>query len=178
MTNFEVQEILDSFQIIVDNREHKTPKAFERYKTFGVPYKFATLSYGDYCADAILPGGRHIVDTSKTINPVCVVERKMNLDELAGCFGNGRERFEREFLRGTAAGARMFLLVEGATWEAIYMHRYKSKMNVNSFISSISAWTVRYNMIPIFCKADTSGKVIREFLYRDLKERLQRGEYG
>ena len=178
MTNFEVQEVLDTFQIIVDNREHMTPKASERYKSFGVPYKFGTLSYCDYCADAILLDGSHIVNTSVTIKPVCCIERKMSLDELASCFGKGRKRFEREFQRGADTGAKMFLLVENATWEAIYAHRYKSHMNVNAFISSLSAWSIRYGVTPLFCKTDTSGKIIKEFLYRDLKERLERGEYG
>jgi len=30
----------------------------------------------------------------------------------------------------------------------------------------------------VFCKADTSGALIKEILYRDMKERLERGEYG
>ena len=178
MTHFEVQEVLDSFQIVVDNREHKTPKAVERYKSFGVPYKYGTLSYCDYCADAILLDGTHLVNTSATIRPICAVERKMSLDELAGCFGNGRDRFEREFKRGNESGARMFLLVENATWEAIYSHRYRSRMNEKAFLASVTAWTVRYGIIPVFCKAATSGKLIKELLYRDLKERLERGEYG
>ena len=178
MTHFELQEVLETFQIVVDNREHKTPKAVERYKSFGVPFKFGTLSYCDYCADALLPSGDHIIDTSVTIKPVCAVERKMSLDELAGCLGTGRERFEREFRRGTDAGARMFLLIENATWEAIYAHRYRSRMNEKAFLASLTAWTVRYNIVPVFCKSATSGKLIKELLYRDLKERLERGEYG
>jgi hypothetical protein len=37
---------------------------------------------------------------------------------------------------------------------------------------------VRYDITPIFCKEGTSGTMIKELLYRDTKERLQRGDYG
>jgi hypothetical protein len=43
-------------------------------------------------------------------------------------------------------------------------------------MASLMAWTVRYNLRPIFCKAETSGALIKEILYRDMKERLERGE--
>ena len=42
----------------------------------------------------------------------------------------------------------------------------------------MTAYTVRYNMNILFCKEDTSGRLIKEILYRDLKERLERGEFG
>ena len=29
----------------------------------------------------------------------------------------------------------------------------------------------------VFCKEETSGRLIKEILYRDLKERLERGEF-
>ena len=58
------------------------------------------------------------------------------------------------------------------------MHRYRSKYHPNAFLASLTAWMVRYNLTPIFCKAEVSGDLIREILYRDLKERLEQGEYG
>ena len=36
---------------------------------------------------------------------------------------------------------------------------------------------IRYNMNVIFCKEETSGRLIKEILFRDLKERLERGEF-
>ena len=148
--------MLNTFQILVDNREQATPKAVERYKSFGVPYKRATLNYGDYCG----------------------IERKMSLDELAMCFTRGRDRFRREMERAASNGSTVYLLVENATYEGIIKHRYRSRFSPSAFLASLTAWTVRYNLRPIFCKADTSGQLIKEILYRDMKERLERGEYG
>ena len=95
MTHFEEMQILNSMEILVDTREQSTPKAQQRYNSFGVPYSRATLSYGDYTANFVMLDGNKLHDVSTTVNPICIVERKMNLDELAQCFTHSRERFER-----------------------------------------------------------------------------------
>jgi len=172
-----VTEVLDTFQILVDNREQTTPKAVERYKSFGVPYKRATLNYGDYCGQITI-NDSDIYDTAQAVRPACVIERKMSLDELAMCFTRGRDRFRREMERAASNNSTVYLLVENATYEGIIKHRYRSRYNPTAFLASLTAWTVRYNLRPIFCKADTSGQLIKEILYRDMKERLERGEYG
>ena len=59
-----------------------------------------------------LPAGP-IYDISETVSPCCVIERKMSLEELAMCFGRGRDRFEREFQRARDAGAKIY--IEGGT---------------------------------------------------------------
>lgn len=176
MNRHEVDSILDSFRVIVDNREQNTPKARKRYKAIGMTER-ATLSFGDYCGNVDI-GGKPLCDISGTISPVCVVERKMNLDELAMCFTRSRDRFRREFERAKDAGAKVYLLVEDATYEDIIRHRYRSKFASNAFLASLLAWSARYNITPIFCRAETSGELIREILARDLRERLERGEYG
>lgn len=177
MNGYEITEALSSFRIIADTREQTTPKARERFKAFGVPVERATLRYGDYCGQITLPGGP-LLDTSVTVKPACVIERKMSLDELTMCFTRGRDRFRREFERASEAGAKVYLLTEGGSWEAIINHRYRSKFNPAAFLASLTAWCVRYNMTPLFCKAGSSGTLIKEVLFRDLKERLERGEYG
>ena len=169
--------MLNTFQILVDNREQATPKAVERYKSFGVPYKRATLNYGDYCGIITL-NDSEIYDTAHSVKASCVIERKMSLDELAMCFTRGRDRFRREMERAASNGSTVYLLVENATYEGIIKHRYRSRFSPSAFLASLTAWTVRYNLRPIFCKADTSGQLIKEILYRDMKERLERGEYG
>lgn len=177
MDPLEIEATLKTFRIIVDTREQRTPKASDRYKSFGSPFERATLSYGDYAANVTLPSG-DLHDTQRRVSAKCVIERKMNLDELAGCLGRGRDRFRREFERAAAAGAEVYLMVENATYEALINHRYRSKLHPSAFLASLIAWQVRYGLRVVFCKSGTSGKLIREILYRDMKERLERGEYG
>lgn len=176
MTIFEQKEVLKSFEILVDTREQDTDRSEKRYQSFGVPYKKATLDYGDYAYNAELPGGK-LYDISRTISPVCVVERKMNLDELAECFTRSRQRFQREFERAADNGSRIYLICENANWENLLNGKYRSRLNPNAFAASAAAWMIRYNMNVIFCKEETSGRLIKEILFRDLKERLERGEF-
>ena len=164
--------------ILRDSREQETKRARKRYESFGVPCYRATLSYGDYTYNAILPSGTPILDTEKTVEPLCSVERKMNLDELAQCFTRGRQRFQREFERAKDHGCRITLIVENANWENLYNGKYRSKFNSNAFVASVHAWANRYGMNLIFCKEETSGRIIKDILFRDLKERLERGEFG
>ena len=51
-------------------------------------------------------------------------------------------------------------------------------INPEAFKASLTAWMARYNAKVIFCRQETSGTLIKEILFRELKERLERGEYG
>lgn len=177
MDVFQQKEALKSFEILVDTREQNTKKSRKRYGSFGVPYSKATLEFGDYTYNFMLPNGKKLHDISTTIKPLCAVERKMNLDELAGCFTHGRQRFQREFERATKNGCRIYLICENASWENLLNGKYRSRFNSNAFAASATAWMIRYNMNVIFCKEETSGRLIKEILFRDLKERLERGEF-
>lgn len=177
MDIFEQKQVLKTFEVLVDSREQDTERARKRYSSLGVPYHKATLSYGDYAYNATLPDGQKIYDASKTICPVCAIERKMDLGELAGCYTRSRERFKKEFERAGENGCRIYLICENANWENLLNGKYRSKVSPNAFAASAIAWMIRYNMNVIFCKEETSGRLIKEILYRDLKERLERGEF-
>ncbi len=78
-----------------------------------------------------------------------------------------------EFERAREAAAKTYLLVEGASWEKAYAGFYRSRMNPDSLVASLTAWLTRYNCQLIFCEPETSGRLIRDLLYRELKERLE-----
>lgn len=177
LTPFEEMKILESMEVLVDTREQCTPKAEQRYKSFGVPYSRATLSYGDYTANFDLLDGGKLYDISTTIHPICIVERKMNLDELAQCFTRSRERFEKEFQRAKDNNCFIHLICEEGSYEKIEGHKYKSKYAPKAFLASITAWQRRYNIHFHFCSSLETGHLIKEFLYRDMKERIERGEF-
>ena len=177
MDIFEQKKVLDSMVVLIDSREQPTKRAEERYKLFGSPYERATLSYGDYTYNATLPDGKPLFDTSSTVEPLISVERKMNLDELAQCFTRSRDRFQHEFERANSNNAKIFLLVENANWENLLNGKYRSRFNSKAFEASVLAWSIRYGLQLIFCKEETSGILIHDILYRDLKERLERGDF-
>lgn len=177
MDIFEQKEILNSFEVLVDTREQPTLQAKARYESMCVPVRRATLNYGDYTYQLQLKDGKLLLE-DEAICGLTVIERKMSLDELAMCFGKDRARFEREFERAKANCAKVWLLVENATWENLINGKYRSKMNPKAFYSSLVAWAIRYDLGIIFCKAETSGKIIKEILYRDAKERLEQWKDG
>ena len=177
MTHFEEMQILESMEILVDTREQSTSKAIQRYNSFGVPYSRATLAYGDYTANFELLGGGELYDISKTVHPKCIIERKMSLDELAQCFTHSRDRFEREFKKAVANDCFIHLICENGSYEKIEGHKYNSKFPPKAFLASLSAWQRRYDIHFHFCSSLESGHLIKEFLYRDMKERIERGEF-
>ena len=174
----DIRTVLDSMTVLVDSREQDTDRARWRYASIGLPVERCTLDYGDYSYNATLPDGNRICDLSGRVQPAVSIERKMNLDELAECFGSGRDRFEREFLRARAASAQMWLLIEGGSWEGIYDHRYRSLMTPASLAGSILAFCCRYDLRLIFCTERTTGRIIRGILTRNLEYRLKGGEFG
>lgn len=172
MNAVDIENSLASMVLLIDSRERPTGKRSEqRYQTFRCPWRRQKLDYGDYSAEITLPDG-------KTVQILAAVERKMNLEELSSCLTHDRDRFRREFERAQQAGAVMYLLVENATWENLINGKYRTKFNPKAFLGSVMAWIARYGLRPVFCKSETSGKLIREILYREAKQRLEAGEYG
>ena len=167
MTPFELQKTLDSMVLLVDSREKPTAEAKKRWESFGVPYRIHGLRSGDYTAEFMLPNGEIF-----SLENICLIERKMSIGEICGNFCQNRARFIREFERIKEAGAKAYIIVEGASWEAIYNHRYHSKMAPQALVASLTAWMARYNAHIIFCRAETFPKLCREILYREAKEIL------
>jgi ERCC4-type nuclease len=163
----EIEQTLDSMTILVDTRERPTEYSEKRYAQFGRPYRREKLNVGDYSAEFVTPAGEVI-----SLKDSVVVERKNSIDELCMCYTSERGRFEREFERAKDGGIKVYLLVENATFESIYNGKYRSRMTPNALVASILAWLARYDCQIIFCKAETSGKIIHDILYYEMRERL------
>lgn len=170
MNPFEVSRALKNLTLIVDTREQDTDRLRRRIRQTGLSFVRQKLDFGDYSAKTTLDNGTEF-DISSSVS----IERKMNLDELCNCYCKGRKRFTREFERAKLAGAKVYLLIENANWEKAYNGSYRSKMSPQALTASLFAWLARYNCQIIFCKEETSGKIIREILYREMKERLENG---
>lgn len=170
MNPFEVSRALKNLTLIVDTREQDTDRLRRRIRQTGLSFVRQKLDFGDYSAKTTLDNGTEF-DISSSVS----IERKMNLDELCNCYCKGRKRFTREFERAKSAGAKVYLLIENANWEKAYNGSYRSKMSPQALTASLFAWLARYNCQIVFCKEETSGKIIREILYREMKERLENG---
>lgn len=163
--------MLESMVILYDTREQDTPALRKRLEGFKCPSRRSKLDYGDYSCEYINTQGE-----LKSMHNKVVIERKMSLDELCTCFTSGRDRFQREFERAKEDGAKVYLLVEDGNYEKMFNGKYRSKLHPNSFIASYLAWSIRYNLQLIFCKAETTPKIIYKIMYYELKEYLENGE--
>lgn len=172
MTPFEIEAALETMTLLVDTREQDTLSFRRRMKQTGLPYQRRKLEFGDYSVKCSLWDGKEL-DFSGSV----AIERKMGLDELCQCYTKGRKRFEREFLRAREAGAKLYLLIEGGSWEKALRGEYRSRMAPNAFVASLAAWLARYDCQLIFCEARDSARMLREILYREVKERLERGDF-
>ena len=165
MNNFGLEKTLSTMTTICDSREPATAEAKKRRESFEIPYRIQALKSGDYTAEFALPNGETF-----SLENICLIERKMSIWEICGNFCQNRARFIREFERIRNAGAKAYIVVEGANWEAIYNHRYHSQMSPQALVASLTAWMARYNAHIIFCRAETFPKLCREILYREAKE--------
>lgn len=167
MHPIDIESTLKTMVCICDSREQATEQSKRRYADFGVPWERGKLDFGDYSAVFTLPNGSKL-----DLREVVAVERKMSLDELCGCYTHDRARFEREFERAKAVNAKIILLIEEASWEKAYNGKYRSQMKPQALVASMLAWLARYDCQIIMCRAELSGRIIHDVLYREAKERL------
>lgn len=164
----EIQEVLKTLKILVDTREQPTASYYKRLTAMGLPTERRKLDFGDYSACVDLPDGKEF-----SLEKMICIERKMGLDEICSCYCQSRKRFTKEFERAKAAKAKIYLLIENATWEKIFMGDYRSRMNPSALTASLFAWLSRYNCQILFCKPNWTGRIIKEILYREIKEKLE-----
>lgn len=178
MDNFEIQNCLDSFRILVDTAEQPTKEYTRRCDAFGCPYVRQNLDYGDYTYDFMLPNGKWLHEDVGAVQGDSVIERKMSLRELSGNLCQNWDRFCREFDRAKEHGASVYLLVEDASWVKIFTGKYGTKFNSKAYLHRLLKLIGTYQIKPIFVPKDLSGQMIYEILYREAKRRLESGEYG
>ena len=158
-TDKEIKELLKKLTVICDTREQVNNNITEYFDKNKLSYVSRKLDAGDYSFE---------VD-GMTFQDSVVIERKASIDEIAGNFTVGRQRFENEFLRAKANGIKVFLLVEDCSWEKIKSHDYRSKLKPQSLIATLLSWQVKYNISIMFCGAKYSGELIYGICYYWLK---------
>jgi ERCC4-type nuclease len=134
-----------AFVILIDTRE-QLPLALPNARR-------ATLSTGDYSIEGY-------VDQ-------IAVERK-SLADLYGCFGQSRERFERELER-LAAYPYPAIVIEATLADVEHGPRF-SQIHSNSAIGSLIAWGTKYR-IPVWLAGDrrTAATTVHKILCKAAK---------
>ena len=189
MHPIEVENVLDRLIVLVDSREHDTERFRRRMDELGA-WERGKLDYGDYSAKSFRDDGTEITLVGKVH-----IERKMGLAEIINNFCESgrnspavvewnkahpkekiRNRFEWELKRAQLAGARIYLVIENASWEHIYGHKYKSRMNEKAVVATFMAYMARYGLTVLFINDRFAGNFIRDILRYEMREELKRYE--
>jgi len=165
-TDKEIADKLKGMTIICDTREQVNSHVLGYFDSHKVAHTARKLDIGDYSAE---------ID-GYTLEHDVVIERKANIDEIAGNFTVDRTRFEDEFIRAKANGTKVFLLIENGSFSKINSHDYISKLKPQSLLASLYAWMARYNITVTFCEPDQTGQIIYGILYYYAREQLMKGK--
>ena len=140
--------------IIIDTREQD-------------PYKFRASSSVDSVVHEKLDHGDYSI---KGYEHLITIERKKNVDEIAGNLGKHRARFERELER-MQSSKRRYIVIEDH-WSSIYNKKRFSRVHPNAIFESILALSMKYHVHVIFAGSrKTAHKIVRSLLLRAFKYR-------
>lgn len=161
LTNKQKMDIIADMVIIVDSREQKWKHIKDFLDKKGIKYKVEKLDVGDYTFK--LPNYPELNMDNKFI-----IERKASLDELAGNFTKGRDRFAREFER-LKDEQKIHLLLENFTWRKCLNGSYRSGFTPEAYKASLIAWSIKYNFPVWTIVKQDSGEIIYEILKKELE---------
>jgi len=140
----------ESITVIIDTREQR-PLTLDPLSTTA-----GTLDTGDYS----LVGCEHVVR----------IERK-SLDDLLGCVGRDRERFDREVQRLIAYPVRV--LVVEASWSDIELGQWRSKVTVDAVLGSLMGWQAAGLSIHMVGSHERAGKHVARLLFTVARRRYR-----
>lgn len=169
-TEAEQRELLASLVVLVDTREQQNGHITKYLDRRGVKWKSKKLDYGDY--SFLLPAAPQLgITRDLYFTREITIERKANLDELAGNLTHGRAAFEAELIR--ARGCRLFLLIEGGSWQDIVNGNYRSQYNKKSYLASLMTFIHRYGIQVFFTTKETAGQIITALFGYFLRELIK-----
>lgn len=161
-SNDKLSNELSNLKIIIDSREQKNKHITDFFDKNNIPYEVRKLDSGDYSA----------MIRDMTLEHDVFLERKNSLTEICGNYAQNRERFEREFTRAKAVGAKPFLLIENDTTDDVFLGNYRSQITPQSLWGSMCTWMVRYNTTVLFSDKSNSGRIIYSLMYYWAREML------
>lgn len=173
MKPYEIDSAIKTMRIVVDTREKKNTHITSALQAHNCLYSAHKLNYGDYTCEYDTPEKNGIIFTDKV-----VIERKASLDELAGNITKERARFNREFQRASTAGAKVYLMIEGGSYDDIKKHYYRSQMPPNAYLNTLFSWQQKYNITISFVSKQFAADYIYGTLFMALKNYLLHGEEG
>lgn len=150
-------------QIQVDSREkvHAIEKILCEFQRQDIKYFVSKLYIGDYCS---------------LTNPLVLIDRKQNIQEIAQNATIGHDRFKRELLRLDEIGAKMYILIEqdridgkrieGLEDVILWEPKHGTIMG-DRIYRVLRSWQNKHNVEYVFCNKKQTGAKIIELLRKE-----------
>ncbi len=166
----QIKTLSKSMVILIDKREKENKHIIDYFTKNKIKYEKRTLDYGDY--SFYIPSGA-AVDKDIYFHKEVVIERKNSLEELSGNLGKDRERFEKEFLKASKDGCRIYLMVENPRgYNDIMEHKYKTDFKPLPYVASLKSFENRYGLNIQFIDRQYSGYIIYSTFYYYMRENM------
>lgn len=148
-TDKELRELLKSIVIIIDTGEQIYEHISSWFDSKKIKHVRQKLDFGDY--SFYLPANPELgILRDLYFTDEVSIERKAHLEELSSNFvGTERIRIENEFRRHKG---NMTLLIEGAEYQDIINHNYKTEYAPASFLGTLHSFSDRYGVPFTFMK--------------------------
>lgn len=169
-TDTEKKKILDSITILIDSREQENAHIIGYFDSKKRPYKVMKLDFADY--SFMLPKNELLnIDRDLYFDTDILIERKSNLDELAGNLSTDRARLEKEF---SLMPKNKALLIETGSYEDLITGKYRSEYNSKAFLATLESFRIRYGLEYFLLNNQAySGMFIYYRFYYYLREGLR-----
>jgi ERCC4-type nuclease len=140
---------------LIDSREQR-PLELKMHCGTVLRVEKASLVTGDYSV--------------RGLEEEVAIERK-SLDDLAGCCGKDRERFEKQMMRLLAYRSRA--VVVEASWDNIDLKCYRSQIAPNAIVGTILKWVNAG--VPFIMAGDRgrAGQYVARLLYGAARVRYE-----
>ena len=76
------------------------------------------------------------------------------------------------FEKAKKAGCKIHLIIENGSLEKIVNHEYSSKFSPNSLLSSLMAFSDRYDITYHFCEAENTSLLINKIFTHHIRNKL------
>lgn len=169
----ELKRLLHSMVVLIDTREQENSHIISYLEKKKIEYQKYKLDFGDYSFMIPANSDLGIIRDMYFANDI-VVERKASLQELSGNLTQDRQRFESELLRSRKA--KLFLMIENASYSDIVGHKYSTQYDPKAFIATLKTYEARYGVNINFLSSVCAGNFIYHTFYYHLREYLKGDE--
>lgn len=165
----EIEKIIKSMVILVDTREKVWSHIKLYFKSKKINLEIYGLNFGDY--SFMIPKNEDLgILEDIYFDKEIVIERKANAEEISGNLTNDRERFKREFDRGSS---KIRLLIEDSSYSNICDGKYNTEIDPGSFVGSLHSIQEEFNAPFFFTDKEHSGQYIYNTFKYYLRNQLK-----